>query len=193
MGYALPASIGIATAHHDDDHTVVAVIGDGSLQTNIHELQTLRHHGFKVKIFVIENGGYASIRSTQKRFFDGFLVGSSEESGISLPPLDRIAAAYGIPFIDCPDRRRLSPAIEETLALAGPVLCSVRCMREQDVIPAVPSMRLADGRMKSRPLHEMAPLLSDDELRDLNAGIVPPPHAAKEVRFSFARAQRLKG
>jgi acetolactate synthase-1/2/3 large subunit len=167
MGYALPASIGIAAAHPDDRHTVVAVVGDGSLQTNIQELQTIRHHGFNVKIFVIDNGGYASIRSTQNRFFDGFLVGSSEESGVSLPPLDRIAAAYGIPYVGCPDRGRLGTAIDEVLATAGPVICSVRCMKDQDVIPAVPSMRLADGRMKSRPLHEMAPLLPDAELLDL--------------------------
>ncbi len=193
MGYALPASIGIATAHPDGNHAVVAVIGDGSLQTNIHELQTLRHHGFNVKIFVIDNGGYASIRSTQNRFFDGFLVGSSEASGVSLPPLDRIAAAYGIPFIDCPDRRRLGPALDETLSATGPVICSVRCIKDQDVIPAVPSMRLPDGRMKSRPLHEMAPLLPDEELQDLSAGIVPPPHAFAEGRSGLSEVQRSRG
>jgi acetolactate synthase-1/2/3 large subunit len=167
MGYALPASIGIASAHPDEGHTVVAVIGDGSFQTNIQELQTIRHHGFNVKMFVIDNGGYASIRSTQRRFFDGFLVGSSNESGVSLPPLDRIAAAYGIPYVNCPDRCHLGSALEETLAAAGPVICSVRCMEDQDVIPSVPSLRLPDGRMKSRPLHEMAPLLPDGEFQDL--------------------------
>jgi acetolactate synthase-1/2/3 large subunit len=193
MGYALPASIGIATAHPDDGHTVLAVIGDGSLQTNIQELQTLRHYDFNVKMFVIDNGGYASIRSTQNRFFGGFLVGSSEESGVSLPPLDRIAAAYGIPFIDCPDRRRLGPAIDETLAAAGPVICSVRCIKDQDVIPAVPSMRLADGRMKSRPLHEMAPLLPEAELRELNAAIVPPPHASRAGRIVHSTVELSRG
>src|SRR5262249_30455142 len=65
MGYALPAAIGVASAHAGEEHATVCVIGDGSLQTNIHELQTIRHHRFNVKMFVIDNGGYASIRSTQ--------------------------------------------------------------------------------------------------------------------------------
>lgn len=167
MGYALPAAIGIATAHPEGNHTTVCVVGDGSLQTNIHELQTLRHHGFNVKLFVIDNGGYASIRSTQKRFFDGFMVGSTEESGVSLPALDKIASAYGIPYIDCPDRRRLRGALEEAFASTGPAICRVRCLHDQEVIPGVPSMKMPDGRMKSRPLHEMAPLLPDSEMRAL--------------------------
>ena len=165
MGYALPAATGVSTSHEGDDHITVAVIGDGSLQTNIHELQTIRHHNLNVKMFVIDNGGYVSIRSTQQRFFDGFLVGSSDSSGVTLPPLDRIAAAYGIPFINCVDRTSLDRSISEVFETPGPVICQVRCLQMQDVIPGVPSMRMPNGKMKSRPLHEMAPLLSDDELR----------------------------
>jgi acetolactate synthase-1/2/3 large subunit len=184
MGYALPAAIGVASAHPEGEHTTVCVIGDGSLQTNIHELQTIRHHRFNVKIFVIDNGGYASIRSTQRRFFDGFLVGSSLESGVSLPPLDRIAGAYCIPYIDCPNRRWLGSAIADAFALPGPVICRVHCMEDQEVIPSVPSMKLADGRMKSRPLHEMAPLLSEAQMQELLEGsgdpeaprFAPAPH-----------------
>jgi acetolactate synthase-1/2/3 large subunit len=184
MGYALPASIGIATAHPDDDHTTIAVIGDGSLQTNIQELQTIRHHGFNIKIFVIDNGGYASIRSTQNRFFNGHLVGSSEDSGVSLPELSRIAEAYGLTHIRCPDRRALAAAIDDTLATAGPAICSVRCMQDQEVLPAVPSMRLPDGKIKSRPLHEMAPLLTEDDMRVVFPFSIatPEPAVARAAR-----------
>src|SRR5262249_43094830 len=95
MGWALPAALGAAAA--DPGRTVVAVVGDGSMQTNLQELQTLRHYGFNVKLIVISNDGYASIRGTQTRFFRGFYVGSTQESGVSIPNMQRIAAAYDLP------------------------------------------------------------------------------------------------
>jgi hypothetical protein len=83
MGWALPAATGVAAA--DPHRRVVVVVGDGSLQTNIQELQTVSHHRPNLKLFVINNGGYLSIRNTQRSFFKGFLAGSSPETGSRRP------------------------------------------------------------------------------------------------------------
>ncbi len=159
MGWALPAAIGAAAA--DPKNTVFAFVGDGSLQTNIQELQTIRHTGFNIKILVINNDGYASIRGTQDRFFSGNYVGSTRESGITLPELQRIAHAYDIPYLSCPNRGDLSDCIQKMMAHSGPVICEVAAMRDQDIIPAVTSVKLPDGRMRSAPLQTMSPLLPE--------------------------------
>jgi acetolactate synthase-1/2/3 large subunit len=174
MGWALPASIGAAAA--DPARPVVAVIGDGSFQTNIQELQTLVHHGFNVKLFVINNGGYASIRNTQNKFFDGFYVGSTEESGVSLPDIAKIAAAYGIPYLHCENRSAAGKSIAGTLSRTGPVLCEVMAQKDQRVMPVTPSRLLADGRIRSQALHEMAPdagVSLDDILAEAQAEPIP--------------------
>ena len=145
MGWALPASFGIAAA--DRTRPVVAVIGDGSLQTNIQELQTLFHHQFNIKLFIINNDGYASIRNTQKTFFNSFFVGSSAETGVSLPSSEKIAAAYGIPFLRAENRSLAAQTIKQALAREGPVLCEVMAQKEQKIMPVVPSFMLADGRL----------------------------------------------
>ncbi|HWB83419.1 MAG TPA: thiamine pyrophosphate-binding protein [Bryobacteraceae bacterium] len=155
MGYALPASLGAAAAN--PDKTVIAVFGDGSLQTNIQELQTLVHNGFNVKLFVINNGGYASIRNTQRNFFGGFYVGSTKESGVSLPDIGKIAWAYGVPFLRAENRSAAPNRIRKALDIRGPVLCEVMAQTDQRIMPAVPSYMTADGRMRSKALHEMLP------------------------------------
>jgi len=173
MGYALPASMGVAVA--EPEGPVIAVCGDGSLHTNVHELQTLMHHRFNVKLFVINNGGYASIRNTQNSFFKGFYVGSTPESGVSLPAIDKIAWAYGVPFLRIENRSGLQSGIAEVLSAPGPLLCEVMAQHTQRIMPAVPSYMLADGRMRSRALHEMAPDIgrSLDEIRE-EAGLEVP-------------------
>ncbi len=155
MGYALPAAMGVAAAA--PGKTVVAVFGDGSLQTNIQELQTLVHHQFDVKLFVVNNDGYASIRNTQKTFFDGFFVGSTPSSGVTLPNTEKICHAYGLAYERCENRGALSDAIGRVLAHKGPVLCEVMGQISQRILPAVPSQLLPDGSMRSKALHEMAP------------------------------------
>jgi acetolactate synthase-1/2/3 large subunit len=155
MGYALPASMGVAAA--EPDRMVVAVIGDGSLQTNIHELQTLVHYGFNLKLFVINNGGYGSIRNTQSSFFKGFYVGSTPETGVSMPDTRKITDAYGVPYVLLENRSSLSQRIADVLAKPGPVLCEVMARHTQRMMPVVPSYMLADGQMRSKALQEMVP------------------------------------
>jgi acetolactate synthase-1/2/3 large subunit len=155
MGWALPASLGAAAAA--PTNTIVAVIGDGSLQTNIQELQTLVHHRFNVKIFIINNDGYASIRNTQKSFFNGFFVGSTPASGVTLPDTRKICEAYGLTYLCCNTRRDLIKSIRQVLTTSGPVLCEIMGQHDQRILPAVPSQLLPDGSMRSKALHEMAP------------------------------------
>lgn len=154
MGTAVPFAIGAAACGQ-----AIAVTGDGSFHTNVQELQTIRHHSLDIKIFVIDNGGYASIRATQNSFFKGHFVGSSVDSGVSLPGIEKIAAAYGIPYVGCDDRSQLRDAIRKTMGIRGPVICAVKALPDQKIIPAVPSMMMPDRRMRSGALHEMAPLL----------------------------------
>ena len=155
MGFALPASFGPAAAN--PDRNVIAVTGDGSLQTNIQELQTLVHYGFNVKLFVINNGGYGSIRRTQETFFKGFFVGSTPESGVTMPDTEAICKAYGLQYVRCDDRSQLLSTLKKVLAQKGPVLCEVMAQHNQKILPGVPSYLLEDGSMRSKALHQMAP------------------------------------
>jgi len=163
MGFSLPASLGAAVAR--PEQAIICVTGDGSLQTNVHELQTIRHYNLNIKAFIILNDGYVSIRNTQDSYFDGFRVGSSQESGVSLPCLEDLANAYRLPYIDCPNRSQLKAAIRRTLSIPGPVICGIHAQRDQVIMPGVGSIRLPNGMMQSKPLQEMQPLLSDTELR----------------------------
>jgi acetolactate synthase-1/2/3 large subunit len=163
MGYALPAAIGAAAA--SPGHMVICVTGDGSLQTNIQELQVLRHYGLNIKLFVVDNDGYVSIRNTQNSFFKGRLIGSSRESGVSMPPLDLVAEAYGLAYVAIEGREALQSGVERALNLEGPVVIGLRGRPVQAIIPTVTSRQVAGGAMRSNPLHIMDPPLPDDVLR----------------------------
>ena len=155
MGYALPASFGPAAA--DPSRSVIAVTGDGSLQTNIQEIQTLVHYGFNVKLFVINNGGYGSIRRTQETFFKGFFVGSTPESGVTMPDSEAICRAYGLAYVRCENRSQLRQVLQQVVAQSGPILCEVMAQYNQKILPGVPSYLLEDGSMRSKALHQMSP------------------------------------
>jgi len=164
MGYCLPAVIGICQALPNKPVTLVAA--DGGLQMNIQELQTIKHHRLPVRIIVINNDGYHSIRQTQSNFFSHHSrVGIGEESGdISFPELQQIAAAYDLPYLRCETNEALSNVLQELMALDGPVICEVVVTTSQATEPKSSSKRLDDGRMVSAPLEDMAPFLPREEL-----------------------------
>lgn len=163
MGYALPAATGAAKA--DCRKNIICVTGDGSLQTNIHELAPIRHNNLNVKIVVVNNSGYVSIRNTQKNFFDGFLVGTSEASGVFLPKLELVAQAYGIPYMQVHKVSELAETVKVLSEASGPVICEVFTHADQEIIPTVTSARRADGSMESKPLHEMYPFFSAEKVQ----------------------------
>jgi len=162
MGHDLPSAIGAAVAR--DGKRVICLAGDGSLQMNIQELQTVAHHRWPIKIFVLSNGGYLSIRQTQSNFF-GKLVGATPDSGVSFPDPARVAKAYGIngTRLVGPDFVR---RLQRVLASPDPEVCEVVLDRNQTFEPKLTSRRLPDGRMVSSPLEDMAPFLSREELRE---------------------------
>ncbi|HUI41531.1 MAG TPA: thiamine pyrophosphate-binding protein [Terriglobia bacterium] len=161
MGYGLPAAIGSAVARAGG--RVVCLEGDGSIQMNIQELQTVAYHRLPVKIFVLNNGGYLSIRTTQRTFF-GRMIGESPASGVSFPDFAALAAAHGIASarIDCAAQFR---CIQNVLEESGPVLCEVVLDPAQEFEPRVKSRQLPDGTMVSPALEDMYPFLSPEELR----------------------------
>ena len=126
MGYGLPAAIGAAFA--DAGRTVVCFDGDGSIQMNIQELQTLLNYKLPVKLFVYNNGGYLSIKTTQRAFFNGRFMGSEAGSGVILPSFEKIAAAYGLPYFRLKNNQELDVKLPEIFATEGPALV-VRCCR----------------------------------------------------------------
>lgn len=161
MGFALPAANGVATA---SDSATICVTGDGSLMTNIHDLAVTSHYKLNVKLFVLNNDGYLSIRNTQRDFFNGMYVGTSPDSGVFIPSLESQAMTYRLTFLRCERVDDLKSVIDQALAMEGPVLVEINALRDQRMIPSVMSERLPDGRMQSKPLHEMYPYLPQSEV-----------------------------
>ena len=168
MGYGLPAAIGACVA---SGRRTILVEGDGSLQPNLQELETVRRLGLPLKIFIVNNSGYASIRASQQRYF-GRLVAADSTSGLSFPSIAKIASAYGIACATVSREAELAERLEETLARPGPAICEVRVPPEEDRVPRLASFQKPDGSMVSRPLEDLFPFLSRDEL--LSNMIVPP-------------------
>lgn len=164
MGHALPLSIGAVLG---GAKKVICLTGDGSLQTNIQELATLAHERLDVCVIVVNNGGYVSIRNTQRSFFQGFLVGTDAKSGLSLPPLEKLAKAFGIPYRRILSRRNLRSGLRSAVSRRGPVIVEIISPHEQSVIPSVSSYKREDGSMESRPLEDMAPFLPPERLKQL--------------------------
>jgi len=162
MGYDLPAAIGVAFAR--PEKRVICLAGDGSIQMNIQELQTVAHHHLPLKIFVLNNSGYLSMRMTQSSFF-GRLTGESAASGVSLPDMVKVACAYGIPSIRI-DRQSQFSQIDLALAADGPALIDVVLDPQQEFEPRSRARELPDGRMVSPNLEDMYPFLDETELMD---------------------------
>lgn len=173
MGYDLPAAIGVCMAAYDPEYVerdgkpedIILLTGDGSIQMNLQELQTIIHHRMPIKIFLINNGGYHSIRQTQKNFFGEPLVGIGVDShDLSFPDMEKLAAAYGYPYVQARHNGELAEAVEKTLAMDGPVICEVYVTIDQNFEPKSSAKRLPDGTLVSPPLEDLSPFLPDEEM-----------------------------
>lgn len=163
MGYGLPAAIGAAIAF--PEKRVICFEGDGSIQMNLQELQTVIHHNLNVKIFVINNAGYLSMRLTQSRFFESRFVGANPESGVSFPGFIKLAEVYGFQAFKIESKDDLNN-IDKALNAPGPVLCEVVVDPDQGFEPKLSSKMLEDGTMVSASLEDMAPFLDPEELKE---------------------------
>lgn len=168
MGYDLPAAIGACVAAFEDGEKhedVILLTGDGSIQMNLQELQTIIHHKMPIKIFLINNGGYHSIRQTQKNFFGEPLVGIGVDSGdLSFPDMGKLSQAYGYPYISVHHNSQLAEAIERTLAIEGPAICEIFVTIDQNFEPKSSAKRMPDGTLTSPPLEDLSPFLPEEEM-----------------------------
>lgn len=162
MGYGLPAALGAAVAMRGK--RVICLDGDGSIQMNIQELQTIVHNKLNLIIFWLNNDGYHSIRQTQSNLFSARFCGVSDTSGISFPSAEKIAAAYGLKYVKIDAQTSLDESIDKALACSGPTVCEVVLDPTQGFEPKLSSRILADGTMVSPSLEDMYPFLSKEEM-----------------------------
>lgn len=173
MGFDLPAAIGASVAA--GGQRVVCVAGDGSIMMNLQELQTIQGYGLPVKLFILNNGGYHSIRQTQRNFFPGNDIGCGPESGVTFPDFAKVLPAFGFAFRRCDAHPDLHAAIAATMHAPGAAVLEVMLDASQPFAPKTSSKRLADGRMVTAPLEDMAPFLAREELV-ANMTVTPLEH-----------------
>jgi acetolactate synthase-1/2/3 large subunit len=163
MGYGIPAMIGACIA--TGKTPCIGVESDGSLMMNLQELATLKGLNLPVKIFIINNAGYASIRNTQRNYFAGRYVGTGPEANLFLPDFVAVAQALGLPAFSITDAADLAPGIAKVLAHEGPILCDIHVTPNESLWPKAIAVPQPDGTMLSMPLEDMTPLLPREELR----------------------------
>lgn len=161
MGYGLPGAIGACIANNKK--RVICISGDGGLQMNIQELQTIVHNNLPVKIFIFNNKGYSSIRETQKAYFKGY-AGADFSSGVSMPDFIKVAQAYGIKTSKIENQKKLNEDIREVLDYPGAVICDVNISEEPQVMPKQGAFNRPDGKTVPRPIEDMLPYISREEL-----------------------------
>lgn len=162
MGYGMPAAVGAAVARPNGER-VICVDGDGSLMMNVQELETISFNKLNVKLFVLNNDGYHSIRQTQKNLFHNQLVGLDRTSGVGFPDFEKLADAFGFAYCEVSKETELCDVLSKTLNAEGPVLCNVIVDPEQNFVPKLSSMVLPDGRIVSPSMDDMFPFLPRDE------------------------------
>lgn len=163
MGYDLPAAIG---AHMASNQKIICLSGDGSFMMNLQELAQISFKQYPIKIFLINNGGYLSIRLTQKNFFGMPYVGCGEESGVGFPDFKKLADAFGLNYKILKTHEDLSVEnFDQIFSHHQPVLCEV-LTQAIPFSPKAASQKLPDGKMVSQPLENLAPFLPVEELLD---------------------------
>jgi acetolactate synthase-1/2/3 large subunit len=161
MGYGLPMSLAVCIG--GGSRRTILVDGDGGFQFNIQELETASRLQLPVKFFVLNNDGYASIRASQTGYFGKASIGCDSRTGLSVPDLSKVAAAYNIPSVVIPDQGNLRADVKRVLAMQGPVVVDVHVIPDEMRAPRLQSYQKADGSMVSKPLEDMFPFLPREE------------------------------
>lgn len=169
MGYGFPAAVGACVA--EEGKRVICVDGDGSFQMNLQELQTVVYNKMNLKIFILNNNGYHSIRQTQTNLFQPPLVGVCDGNGLNFPDLEKLAYAYGIRFVRISDSSEVEAKTAEVLRGNDPVLCEVVLNDKQNFAPKLSSKVLPDGKIVSPPIDDMFPFLERDEFDAIKASV----------------------
>jgi len=160
MGFGLPGAIGACFANNKQK--TICISGDGGLQMNIQELQTIVHYNLPIILFVLNNNGYLTIKLMQQNHF-GRYIGSDPSSGVSCPDIVKLASAYGIKSDRISTSKELSSKIDKILSEPGPFVCEVIMPEDQPLIPRVSSLKKPDGSIVSKPIEDLYPFLDRDE------------------------------
>jgi len=163
MGFTLPACVGASFANPQAN--ILGVTGDGSFQFNIQELQTIIHYNLPIKLFVLNNNGYLSIRNTQDKFFEGRHFGTSPMSGVSFPSLQKVAKAYNFDYIKIKSLGSLKKNMSKILDSSKPIVCEIILPEKEQILPSSSAKQNEEGKIVSQPLENMFPFLSDEEFR----------------------------
>jgi acetolactate synthase-1/2/3 large subunit len=160
MGYGLSGAIGAAIAF--PNKRTILIEGDGGFAQNMQEIGTVKNRNLNLKMFIASNKGYASIRTTQKAYFNNNYVGCDDETGLGLPDWQKIFDAYGIGTMQINSRNEFSGEFQEALNTEGPFAFIIDLDPDQLYFPKLTSRVMPDGRMESNPLHLMTPPLDAD-------------------------------
>lgn len=164
MGYGMPAALGAAVARMNcDDSRVVCVDGDGSLMMNVQELETISYNKLPVKLFVLNNNGYHSIRQTQRNLFGTKLIGLDPDNGVGFPDFAKLADAFGFSYYEINGEKCADEIISKVLESEGPTFCNVIVNPEQNFVPKLSSKVMPDGSIVSPSMDDMFPFLPRDE------------------------------
>jgi acetolactate synthase-1/2/3 large subunit len=164
MGYDLPAAIGAYFGREKGGtERIVCIAGDGSIMMNLQELETISGNNLNIKIFLLNNNGYHSIRQTQKSFFSDNIVGCGLESGLTFPNFEKIALAFNFKYISIQNHNELTQKISYALIDNGPTFCEIFIDMNQQFSPKLSSRKLEDGTMVTATLEDMSPFLDRDE------------------------------
>ena len=164
MGFTIPASIGAAIAANGLQK-VIGITGDGSFQMNIQELQTIVNYNLPIKIFILNNGGYLSIRNTMDKFFESRYFGTDAGSGLVLPSSKKIANAYEIPYFSIRNLDDINTKLDLIINTPGYSITEVFCPFKQDISPSSSAKEDENGKLYSPPLENMFPFLTDEEFK----------------------------
>lgn len=168
MGYGFPAAIGVAV--QGGMKNTVCIDGDGSFQMNMQELQTVVQNELPIKIIILNNNGYHSIRQTQTNLFKGRqLVGVSQSNGISFPDLEKLSYAYGLPYVRIASIDDCGSKLEDALTANGPIVIEAVVDEKQNFEPKLSSKVLPDGTMVSPPIDDMYPFLEREEYEQVKS------------------------
>jgi len=170
MGFGLPATLGACLA--SGKRRTIGLVGDGGVQLNIQELETLSRLQLPIKLLIMNNSGYGSIKATQTSHFDGRFVGCNRQSGLTLPDICRVAEAYGLQTIRIENQKNLVGKLREVIQTEGTVICDILVDPDIPTSPRVSSRVLKDGRIVSSPLEDLWPFLPRSEFSE-NMVITP--------------------
>ena len=163
MGYWC-AGIGACVANKRED--TIVITGDGSLQMNIQEFAPIHYNALPIKTFVLNNNGYLLIRSTQRNFMNDRFVGEGPNSGVWCPKLEKIAAAYEIPYVRIATVDEIEAKVKTVFATEGPVICEVMTPEWQALIPRITSEKTPEGKLIAHEYSDMFPFLDRDEYKE---------------------------